>query len=265
MSDQETTLKEAVLHQESYSICGNRIVLCKIKAGDDQTQKTAELSRLCWSNQRRITDGVGSLSSGQGSIRFCFVNPDGSLEAVCGNALLASGPFLGYSAPAVLTIAPFNNITINIHVENDGYTLVAPVFVGEKLISVKGLPESRIHNAGSPHLVARVRDAQQINLAEIGLEVSTLLNVNLTVFSLYMGRITARTYERGVNAETYACGTGAMAAVTEAYLQSLLPDRVIYPGGTYKVKASINSCRATVALHLNKDSIRQLDECSSDT
>ena len=64
---------------------------------------------------------------------------------------------------------------------------------------------------------------------------------NVTFFERLVGpRIKATTFERGVEGETLACGTGAAAAAiiySETYLQPL-PIEVIVPGGELVVDIS---------------------------
>ena len=73
---------------------------------------------------------------------------------------------------------------------------------------------------GVPHLVLTCRDVDQVDVAGAGPGLRSHLavgaagaNVNW-VQPLGDGRWRYRTYERGVEGETLACGTGAVAAAT---------------------------------------------------
>ncbi len=77
---------------------------------------------------------------------------------------------------------------------------------------------------GSPHYVAFVKELEDIDVKETGRMIRHSspfqkegINVNF-VEVIKPGEINIRTYERGVEDETYACGTGVVAAaIAHAY------------------------------------------------
>ena len=92
-------------------------------------------------------------------------------------------------------------------------------------------------NTGVPHLVCFVQDLDSCNVVETGKAIRYHsefqpqgTNVDF-VEVLDKGRIRIRTYERGVEAETLACGTGAVASsIITAY------DVQEKPQGRYRIK-----------------------------
>ena len=81
-------------------------------------------------------------------------------------------------------------------------------------------------DTGSPHYVIFVDDVDRMQVVEKGRKIrqdSSIsaegTNVNF-VHVLKAGEIAVRTYERGVEDETYACGTGAVASAIGTYLYS---------------------------------------------
>ena len=235
-----------------YSICGNRIVMYQVDMTDRDLRRASYLSSLCWFDGQRIADGVACLSSRENHTRFCFFNPDSSFELVCGNALFAATALLSNLPVNVLKISPFDITPIELYAEKDRYTITTPVSIGYQPILVEPLPPSFIHNTGSPHLVVKVSNVAAVNLPKLGAIVTYQLGVNLTIFSVCNGKILARTYERGVESETDACGTGAMAAAIEANIRSIDASSVIYPGGVYQVKMLKTSPQPVVALSVDK-------------
>ncbi len=226
-----------ILDSIIYSICGNLIVIYQSEMTDQELRKANYVSKLCWLNGRRIADGVACISTRNNYTRFCFFNPDGSFEIICGNAIFAATVYLLNNCSAKqLKIHPFDIAPIEVYIENSSYTIKTSVSIGIQPTSVVNFPPSLIHNTGSPHLVVQVDKVFEINLQKLGSIVTHYLNVNLTIFSYCNGKIFARTYERGVEDETDACGTGAMAVAIEANIRSISASSIIYSGGIYEVE-----------------------------
>jgi diaminopimelate epimerase len=239
-------------YSKIYSICGNRIVMYQVEMTDQLLRGANHLSNLCWLDGQRIADGVACLSPRENYTRFCFFNPDGSFELVCGNALFAAAALLSNVRTNSLKICPFDIPPIELYAKKDKYTITTPVSIGYQPILLESLPPSLIHNTGSPHLIVQVDNVANVNLSKLGPIVTNKLEVNLTIFSVCNGKILARTYERGVEAETDACGTGAMAVAIEANIRSIDASSIIYPGGIYKVKIFKTFPQPTVALSVDK-------------
>lgn len=108
-----------------------------------------------------------------------------------------------------------------------------------------------ILDTGSPHFVTfdpvssgeellqRARDVRYSQrFADTG------INVNF-VDVVGRGELRMRTYERGVEAETYACGTGAVAAAISAFLSGNQPEQPAYTihvnGGTLHVRFEVDT------------------------
>jgi diaminopimelate epimerase len=92
-----------------------------------------------------------------------------------------------------------------------------------------GIEEGGYVNTGVPHYVLFVPDVDQVDVAKLGVKyrhhpafqpAGTNVNFGSIVgtSSLYL-----RTYERGVEEETLACGTGTVASAVIAHLQKRMP------------------------------------------
>ncbi len=100
-------------------------------------------------------------------------------------------------------------------------------------------------NTGVPHVVMLASELPNSHLVvELGRRLRNHpafqpegTNVNFVVVR-EPGWLKARVYERGVEAETLACGTGALACATVAhqFLNMEPPIRVEYPGGILEVR-----------------------------
>ncbi|MDF1502628.1 diaminopimelate epimerase [Roseisolibacter sp. H3M3-2] len=184
----------------------------------------AEIRRLCARATGIGADGVVFVEpSAVGAVRMAYYNSDGSRATLCGNATLCTT-----SLAVELGAAPASGFVI----ETDAGPIRARIRNGQPEIELPALRaltpdaagiaaepgEARIGFAvaGVPHLVVRVADAESVDLPTRGralrfdptLEAGA--NVNF-VSPAAGGRWRMRTYERGVEGETLACGTGAVA------------------------------------------------------
>jgi diaminopimelate epimerase len=181
------------------------------------------ISALCSRTSGVGADGVVVIephATEHFSIRY--FNRDGSRGELCGNASLCSSELavrLGMADPAGFRFS------------TDVGVIAGRMVAGQPEIDLRaatglrpdaGIPlepgEQRIGfvNTGVPHLVVLVADADGVDLMRRGAflrhhaSLEAGANVNF-VSSLPDGRWRMRTYERGVEGETLACGTGSAA------------------------------------------------------
>lgn len=152
-----------------------------------------------------------------------YFNSDGSPADLCGNATLCStvmAASLGFGAPEGMTLAtPAGLIHSRLSNTLPEIDLQPVSTVTPDIGIAPASEESRIGFAvaGIPHLVVLTADAEHIDVAGRGPILrwheragATGANVNW-VSALPDGRWRYRTFERGVEGETLACGTGAVA------------------------------------------------------
>lgn len=168
-------------------------------------------------------DGVVFLEpSDEADLQIRYFNSDGSLASLCGNATLCSTRLaveLGMADPSGFRIRTGAGV-LDARIR-DGRPEVdlAPV----SGVSVDGpievrAPELRAGylTAGVPHVSILVPDVDDVDVVGRGRPIRHDrrlrhgANVNF-VAATGDGRWRIRTYERGVEAETLACGTGAVA------------------------------------------------------
>ncbi len=185
--------------------------------------------RLCHRTFGIGADGLIVLDKAEeADFRWYFFNADGSEAEMCGNggrcaARLANLIGLAPQRMSFLTKAGI------IHAEVDGSRVkleLTPPF-GLKLgirLSLNDR-EERVHfvNTGVPHTVFVVEDLEGIAIKETGKRVRfheyfrpAGTNVNF-IKIVGPNEIHIRTYERGVEDETLACGTGSVASAIIAY------------------------------------------------
>ena len=215
---------------------GNDFVLLKGKRAPAEARRLAK--RLC--DRREGVGADGILLAARG--RVDYLNADGS-HAFCGNGARAAACWMrrhGWcGARARFT---FSGIPAQAVVARGGARLHMPD-VAEPRWNVAVLAAGRrlsvdVLDTGVPHAVARVSGLGRYPVLEVGRalrrhEAFKPKGVNAD-FAARSGRgLALRTYERGVEDETLACGTGAVAAALTSGLPS--PVKVSARGGTLTV------------------------------
>ena len=197
--------------------------------------------------ERRVSVGADGLilieKSETADFRWQFLNGDGSWAEMCGNGARCAARFAH-----ALGIAParmrFETVAGLIEAEVTGQSvklkMTAPtgLRLHEKL-TVNGR-EQVVHslNTGVPHAVLFMEDAQQAPVLEWGRTIRfhehfQPAGTNVNFVQQTGNGLIVRTYERGVEGETLACGTGAVASAIIAGLlgQVKAPVTVTTSGG----------------------------------
>lgn len=225
---------------------GNDFVIVDNRAG--KIQITPEQAvKICDRHRGIGADGVMLLipcASGKADWAWDFFNSDGSRADMCGNGARCFARFIQKLAGAKDSLTfetAAGIITANFQGERVTINLTAPRDMRlNETVSLKS-GETTIHsfNTGVPHAVIFVNDADQAMVQPIGEEIRYHphfaprgTNVNF-VQLLDANCIRVRTYERGVEGETLACGTGVTAsALISAMLKNFTsPVQVHVAGG----------------------------------
>jgi diaminopimelate epimerase len=211
-----------------WDACGNRLLVVVEPADDERLRTAHHVAKHCFVDGRRIADGVAWFAPRDGHYRTAFFNPDGSIERLCGNSLLVAAAALASQVRA--KVCPFDYSDVDVHaparVEASASIPVDEAVRDESL-------HGPIFDTGSPHLVIQRENVAGAELEKLALPLLESLEVNVTLYALNGDVATVRTFERGVNAETMACGTGALAVA----LAVGRPVEIRYPGGTYAAGA----------------------------
>lgn len=162
-------------------------------------------------------------TSDRADFKWRFFNSDGSVAAMCGNGARCAARFavlnriagasLCFETEAGLIKAEVADATVRIQMTDPG----PPELDFPLALSDGSLLASHIHT-GVPHVVAFVEDLERIDVIGQGRDIRyhprfapAGANANF-VCRTGADTIGCRTYERGVEDETLACGTGAVAA-----------------------------------------------------
>lgn len=193
---------------------------------------TAFARTICRPHLGAVADGLLLFeSSKKAHFKMRIVNSDGSEAAACGNGFrciaLYAHEILKYSSS--MRFESGSGI-IEGHVGPKGRVkvqLIKPrIFETDSVIEVRG---NRLHysflDTGVPHTVIFVEGLPRVEVAEIGKAIRHHAhfqpfgtNVNFVEVKSKK-EIAVRTYERGVEDETLACGTGSTASAVVSVLK----------------------------------------------
>ena len=161
----------------------------------------------------------------QADLRMRFFNPDGSEVDMCGNGARCLARFaheLG-AAPAVMRMQTGAGIVHASVAENEVTLELTPPAGLRCDLELDGIPWTADYvDTGVPHVVCWVEDPDPIDVQTWGSRIRHLARfapggTNANFASVGPdGKLILRTFERGVEAETLACGTGAAAAAVLA-------------------------------------------------
>ncbi len=180
--------------------------------------------RLCARAQAIGADGLLYVNkSGARAIRLRYFNSDGS-EAFCGNGsrcgawwawsggLMKERSFLVESAAGPLPVKIISRQSVKMRMPD-----VRAVSLSHRGVWSKPVETVHFLDTGVPHAVIPVTNLAALDVCGLGRLLRSHkafgpAGTNVDFVSLERGVIKVRTYERGVEAETLACGTGIAAS-----------------------------------------------------
>jgi diaminopimelate epimerase len=223
---------------------GNDFILIDDRAGAFSLG-ASEIRHLCHRNFGIGADGLILL---QKNFRMRIFNSDGCETEGCGNGLRCLGRFLlELGFPPKNTRVRMHDRIVEISYIGDN--------IGVEMGEVKDMAlhiateKGTVHFAdtGVPHIVHFVDAVEKAPLQELGpfwrhhpRFAPKGANVNLA--AIEEGRIRVRTFERGVEGETLACGTGACAVAMVAHAVYSIPSPITisFPGGELEIRIEQN-------------------------
>lgn len=225
---------------------GNDFIMVDGRDLAEQRLSTDRIAALC---TRRTGVGADGLiivgADGPDTVRMTYHNADGGEADMCGNGARCTVAFAharGLIGARGTLLTRTAQLAAVVHGPAD-VEVELPAFTDLELaISLPGSPYPAHHhcNTGVPHLVIPVADVDDIPVLDHGRSFRQApqfapagINVNWIAPDPASGEWRLRTYERGVEDETLACGTGASAcaAVLVHTEQATTPVAVRTRGG----------------------------------
>jgi diaminopimelate epimerase len=210
------------LHFCKYQGTGNDFILADNRKNEYSGLTTAQIHHLC---DRRFgigADGLMLLNEKQGyDFEMKYFNSDGKEGSMCGNGGRCMVKF-----------------AYHLGIHRDLYKFLAADGVHDAEIDIDGIVSLKMKdvktvqkfhsdlllNTGSPHYIKMVSDVMSMDVFKKGAEIRHSkefedegVNVNFVEQTQEVDKIIVRTYERGVEDETFSCGTGVTAAALVCY------------------------------------------------
>ncbi|MBL7718153.1 MAG: diaminopimelate epimerase [Flavipsychrobacter sp.] len=227
------------IHFHKYQGTGNDFILLDNRDGNI-TLTTGQVAHLC---DRRFgigADGLMLLQREEGyDFRMVYFNSDGSESTMCGNGgrcitafardlgiITSEAKFIAIDGPHQATINSDDTISLHMQDVND----------------IQVFADHCILNTGSPHYVLWTNDAKGEDVFQKGRSIRHQAEfepkgINVNFVQKMDEGIYVRTYERGVEDETYSCGTGVTAAAVANTCSALgaFSTHIETPGGKLNV------------------------------
>ncbi len=210
-----------IIHFYKYQGTGNDFIILDNRNWSFTALSTDQINSLC---DRRFgigADGLMLLNNKEGyDFEMKYYNADGREGSMCGNGGRCMVKF-----------------AYHLGIHKDSYKFLAIDGEHEAEIDDKGIVSLRmkdvhgiqeqhgdfIVDTGSPHYVKIVTDVMEMDVYNKGMDIRYSppfskegINVNFTEQEK-VDSIIVRTYERGVEDETFSCGTGVTAAALICY------------------------------------------------
>jgi diaminopimelate epimerase len=203
---------------------GNDFILIDNRAGEIHLNRT-QIARLCDRHRGIGADGILLLEnpSDHADFRMRYFNADGGEAEMCGNGARCFARFanqvagahgkISFETPAGVISAELTGDLVTLQMtEPTELRLSVPLQIGAE--------EKIVHfvNSGVPHVVVPVAHVGDVNVSRDGSalrhhEMFSPKGANVNFIEKRgVDKIAVRTYERGVEDETLACGTGVVAS-----------------------------------------------------
>lgn len=160
-----------------------------------------------------------------------FYNADGSTASMCGNGSRACAHYayrFGLAPERMVFLTGAGVIKAQVEEDMVQSDLTPPVIISQEIME-NGMQWWLI-DTGVPHLITFDSDIDHFDI-ELARTLRHRYNANVNIASVNPdGTLRVRTYERGVEDETLACGTGMAASFYRAVQEKMVEDKTrVFP------------------------------------
>lgn len=183
-----------------------------------------QIEKLCDRHRGVGADGLLAVEPAQGTadFRYRYYNSDGGEAEMCGNGARCYGRFaqrlIGGNPESLSFETMVGDLTAYFYGDLVKIAMSEPFDLERNVdLGIDGIGPVDVINTGVPHVVAFVEDLENLDVISLGRAIREHshfapagTNVNFAKI-LSPQHLAIRTYERGVEDETLACGTGMTA------------------------------------------------------
>lgn len=239
-----------------YQGAGNDFLIADNRDGSVQLT-TAQIAALCDRRYGVGADGLMLLeSSEQYDFRMVYYNSDGSGGMMCGNGgrcIVAFAADMGIEHFDFDAADGFHTAQI---LDDGGRTKTVRLKMKnveryeyhEALTGPECASDGYFLDTGTRHYVRFVPGLDAYDIVTEGRDIRCHaeelqpIGANVNFIEPYEGGIRVRTYEKGVEDETFACGTGIVASCIASYVNGVSPSQIYDDGRVrYDVQAKRDS------------------------
>ena len=202
------------LHFYKYQGCGNDFIIL-----DNRSKKinlnTQQINKLCNRHFGIGADGLMLLENEKDcDFKMVYYNSDGNQSSMCGNGGRCITAF-------AKKLGVIKNDARFLAIDGEHESQIEDAIISLKMNDVTQIEKRADYyflNTGSPHVVKWVDNIDAYNVFEEGKKIrydesfKSGGGTNVNFIQLKEDKLVVRTYERGVENETLACGTGVTAA-----------------------------------------------------
>ncbi len=259
-----------ILEFHKYQGSGNDFIMIDNRNGlFSATQQ--QIEKLC---HRRFGIGADGLilieNTLEADFRMVYYNSDGRLSSMCGNGgrcIAAFAVHLGIGKPdSLLRFLAVDGM----HMATMKQAIPHGFIVDLEMQPVHGIEQpdamTAILNTGSPHYVTLCNNIDSLDLIKEARAVRynerfAAQGINVNFIQRDGSNLKVRTYERGVEDETFSCGTGVVASylAAEVLLDGFKPKKILTKGGELQVTAEKISPRNYTQVHLIGPAVKVFD------
>ena len=225
---------------------GNDFVMIDNRVGEVQLS-AEQIARICDRHRGVGADGILLIEPAQNGadFRMRYYNRNGGEAEMCGNGARCFARFaqrMAHARDEMSFETPAGVIGARLDGDQVRLTMSEPrdLRMGLEISAGGKMWQAHFINSGVPHAVAPVRDISEVDVNGVGAAIRNDelfrpagANVNF-LERRGANQIAIRTYERGVESETLACGTGVVAsALVFAAMENVNgPISVLVKGGS---------------------------------
>jgi diaminopimelate epimerase len=205
-------------------------------------ERHALAKELCHRQNGVGADGlIVLLPHSEYDFEWQFYNSDGSEAEMCGNGSRACAHY-AFSNGLAGAKMDFLTLAGVIHAEVEG-DVVQSELTPPEILDAEIIEDGKLWwkiNTGVPHLVHVTENIEHFDILEAR-ALRHKYNANINIVAVDGKNLRVRTYERGVEDETLACGTGMAASFYRAYKEGLVENNIeVYPTSGEKLYLGMN-------------------------